>query len=430
MLTYLRSNIQFLIIVSIWIMLGLYARPLTYVIVPLLFFLMIKKNLDENIFIGFFAILILSDSFYLGFAKDIKPIVLLLLSTYFFFNPKKFQPFTDIPQSFYLFFFYAIVLLFNSMTFTLSFQKTLSYILLFIVVPNFLMMVYRKNGQVFLKNLIWFPILILIAGFLIKFIYPEVAISHNDRFRGVFGNPNGLAMFSVLIYLLLSVIEEYFPELFNKTEKILIYAAIFGSIIWSGSRSSMMCIIIFWLFSRTQKKSTILSFIVFIIIAIAYKVVSDNILYIIQSLNLSSYFRLDTIKEGSGRIFAWRYAWEEIQKNFFFGRGFDYNQYLFFIPETQHKLNMLNHQGDVHNVYLGFWLDVGLVGLIMYFTAFIYTFYKANQKSHLAFPIMFAMLFMGNYEPWLIASLNPFTIQFLMIVTIIINCKPLNAPAI
>ncbi len=423
MVKYLKTNLQFLIITIIWLLTGLYARPLTYLIVPVTFLLLSKKGLDEMLFIGFFAMLIFSDSFYLSFAKDIKPYILLILSLSFFNNQKSFRPIPSITSPFVPFFIYAILVLVNSVTIGLSMQKTLSYILLYIVVPNYVMKIYRNEGAVFFKNLIFFTISVLIVGILFKYINPAVAISHGDRFQGIFGNPNGVAMFCVLMYLLFSVLDEYYPELFTRGEKILVYALLFISIIWSGARTSMMCMIIFWVFSRVQKKSTILGIILFIVVLVTYELITSNLIEIVKNLGMGKYFRLDTLDAGSGRIFAWRYAWEEIQKNFFFGRGFDYNQYLFFIPETQHRLNMLNHQGDVHNVYLGFWLDVGLIGLVLFLAAFIYTFYKANQKSALAFPIMYTMLFMGNYEPWLIASLNPYTIQFLIIVTILIYCK-------
>ncbi len=423
MRNYIKQNLQFLLVIIVWLMAGIYGGPSYFVIVPLTCVLFWRKGLMENLFIGFFALLIFSDSFYLPFAKDIKPVVLLLMGLIFFYNQKSFSPIVRLASPFIIFFIYAVILLLNSETFWTSFQKTLSYILLFLIVPNYMITIYRKEGAEFFKRLIYFVIFLLFAGFAFIVVNPELASSHGERYRGIFGNPNGIAMFCVLIYMMFTVLNQYFPKLFSKSEKILFLSGVFVSVILSGSRTSMMCFAIFWIFSTVQKKSPWLSLFLFLLIAIANQVVTINIVEIVSELGLNKYLRIDTLKEGSGRIFAWRYAWQEIQSNFWFGKGFDYNQYLFFIPKVQHRLNDLNHQGDVHNVYLGFWLDVGLVGLILYFVPFILTFYKASKQSHYAFPIMYAMLFMGNYEPWLIASLNPYTIQFLMIVTIIIYCK-------
>lgn len=72
-----------------------------------------------------------------------------------------------------------------------------------------------------------------------------------------------------------------------------------------------------------------------------------------------------------------------------------------------------------HNSYLTFWLDTGLVGLISFMIGLMFTFIKAAQKSTLAIPILYSILFSNYYESWLTASLNPFTIQLLFILTII-----------
>jgi hypothetical protein len=72
---------------------------------------------------------------------------------------------------------------------------------------------------------------------------------------------------------------------------------------------------------------------------------------------------------------------------------------------------------------LAFWLDVGIVGLTIFFSAFFYTFYKMQQLSHHALPALYSMLILSMYEPWLTSSLNSYTIQFVFIGTIILYCK-------
>lgn len=93
---------------------------------------------------------------------------------------------------------------------------------------------------------------------------------------------------------------------------------------------------------------------------------------------------------------------------------------------------MLGHQGAAHNSYLTFWLDTGLIGLILYLLGLFFTFVKASFSNKYAFPVLYAVLFSNNYESWLTASLNPFTIQLLFILTVILiqnkKVEPVLAP--
>ena len=147
-----------------------------------------------------------------------------------------------------------------------------------------------------------------------------------------------------------------------------------------------------------------------------YQLISNNLADIITYLGLQDQFRIDTLENGSGRTIAWDFAWDQIQNDFFIGRGFSYTEYIFRI--NYEYLSMLGHQGAAHNSYLTFWLDTGLIGLVLYLFALITTFIKASFKSKFAFPVLYAVLFSNNYESWLTASLNPFTIQLLFILTL------------
>jgi O-antigen ligase len=134
---------------------------------------------------------------------------------------------------------------------------------------------------------------------------------------------------------------------------------------------------------------------------------------------LGEYFRVETLKTGSGRNIAWGFAWLHIQDNFFLGRGFAYDEVLF--AKHAEELSMLGHQGNVHNSYLTVWLNTGIIGLFFFLRGFLLAFLMGAKKSKLAIPIMFTVLFSINYESWLSASLNPFTIQLLIILSIIMS---------
>ena len=163
--------------------------------------------------------------------------------------------------------------------------------------------------------------------------------------------------------------------------------------------------------------SPVLGFIIFILTIFVYQIVSENLIDIIVSLGLGDELRVDTLESGSGRIIAWKFAWQHIQDSFYFGNGFSYTEYLF--RQNYEYLSKLGHQGAAHNAYLTIWLDTGLMGLIAFFIGLIITFYKASKYSKLAIPILYSILFSNYYESWITASLNPFTIQLLFTLTII-----------
>lgn len=424
MLEFVKTHIAFLLIFILWVLTGIYFTPLSLIIVVVSFFLFIKKEFYQELVIGFLGLLFLSDSYYLGFAKEVKPYVLFLVGFYFIYRAKNFRPLTRIYMPFIFFFALVFILLIRNPTPWISFQKIISYFFLYLTLPSYFFYVFREKGHKFFLDMFNFINLLLLSGFLMFFIDKEVAISHGNRYRGIMGNPNDIGMFNVVMFILYYTINDYFKGLFSKRDKLFTYVLNLSTVIWSGSRTAMICIAIFLLSKRTQKISPFLTVLVFIIIALAYTLIMDNMVLIAHAFGLDSYLRLDTIKEGSGRIHAWRFAWKHIQDNFFIGKGWDYNQYLFSLKETRLLLNPLNHEGDVHNIYLGFWLDTGLVGVILFFSALFYVFYQASRRTHLAFPALLSLLFMGMYEPWLIASMNPYTIMMLFILTVMIYCKP------
>ena len=79
----------------------------------------------------------------------------------------------------------------------------------------------------------------------------------------------------------------------------------------------------------------------------------------------------------------------------------------------------LNHQGGIHNSFLTFWMDQGLIGLLLYLRSYILTFIKAAQKTKFAFPIMFAVSFSAFFESWLVGSLSPFAFMGMFVFSIL-----------
>ena len=180
----------------------------------------------------------------------------------------------------------------------------------------------------------------------------------------------------------------------------------------------------FYVFQKFFGLSPFLGFIFFTALLFVSEIISANAVQLINSLGLGEYFRVQTLEEGSGRLIAWGFAWHQIQQNFFIGRGFAYNE--FYMRQHYGALLKLNHQGGIHNSFLTFWFDQGLVGLLIYLRSYILLFIKAAKKTKFAFPAMFAISFTAFFESWLVGSLSAFAFMGIFIFTILTNTEFIN----
>lgn len=383
---------------------------------------MYNKGMHLEILVGFFLILTISDSRLreLSFAANVKNIYILFISLISFKETRLIDKPVTIHKNFILFFILSFICVLFSPNINLSFQKTLSYVLLFCFVPNYFLFIYREYGDILFKKIVFFVLCILILGLIYNILFPNIT-NLVGRYRGLLGNPNGLGLYTFLFIIFFTVINECNPTIFTRQEKLIVYGLSFFSLLKCGARASLMATILFFFFRKFYKMSPWFGFLIFIITLFVYQLISSNLVEIITTLGLGDELRVDTLQNGSGRIIAWKFAWEKIQENFYLGKGFNYTEYIFLI--NYDYLSMLGHQGSAHNMYLTFWLDTGLVGLILFLFGLLVTFYKASKHSKLAIPILYAVLFSNNYESWLTASLNPFTIQLLFILTVIFIYK-------
>lgn len=410
------------IIFAIWLVVGMYGGPVIYGLVPLVMILMKRKGMNEELLMGYLFILVLSDSLEtsLLFAKDLKNIYITMMALLLFADIRNFQPFNKFYKIFIPFFIISVITMLNSTGdafFFTSVQKTISYFLAFLIIPNFVSRLYREEGAQFLKRVIFFLFTILLIGFVVKYVSPTTALLLGERFRGVFGGPNGLGVFCVLTFISFYVINDFFPDLFSKNERIIIFGAILLSIVLCGSRNSVVTLLIFYIFQRFFSLSPFFGFIIFLVTIFIAEIISSNATAIVVSLGLGDYFRTKTLEEGSGRYIAWGFAWEQIQNNFFIGKGFAYNE--FYMRQHYGMLLKLNHQGGIHNSFLTFWMDQGLIGLALYLRSYILTFIKAAKKTKFAFPIMFAISFSAFFESWLVGSLSPFAFMGMFIFSLL-----------
>jgi O-antigen ligase len=427
MLDFLRDELQFLLLILLWVGVAIYGGPLLFAVLPLSVFLMRSKELWAEMVFGFIVILVLSDMEKdmfpeMRIVKTAKNTYLLSLAAILIIDQKKFLPSSKIFIIFLPFFIYSIFPMVFSNNLFVSIQKTLSYALIYLLVPNYIIFNFRISSWSFIKNLIWFIITILLSGIVI--FYGSELGYVQGRFRGLFGNPNALGIFSFLVIILFTTVNINNRSLFSKGQKIFMYAVILFSIILTGSRNSLVATGIFLVFQRFFSRSPFLGFIALLAAIGIGEAVSSNIEVIVTALGLEEYFRVETLEGGSGRYFAWQFAWGHIQDYFVFGGGFANDEYIF--GKWRLYLEMMGHQGGAHSTYLSMWLNVGIVGLLIFLRSLFLVFIKAAKIAPVSLAILFSVLFSITYESWLVGSLNPFTILLLIIMTLVTEPEIVN----
>ncbi|MBL4625308.1 MAG: O-antigen ligase family protein [Flavobacteriales bacterium] len=423
MLKFIREY-QLLIVVTIIVVIaGLASSLIAYVLIPLAFVLFMVRGYHKEVLLFFYMILVFSDNNNLEFASKIKPLLIILFAA-FSLKHGSLRAGNKVFKPFAIFFVYTLVLLWFSPDLMRSFQKNLSYILLFLTIPGYTVYLIDKYGSKVIMDMVNLSVVIMVIGLVFTLLFPEIAYSHGGRLRGILGNPKGLAMFCFFNLLLFQLFKDHLDDSWlSKVDRIIIIGIILVTLVLTGSRTSWLAVLIFLFFRQFSRIPPMISFLLLATIVWAYDYIFIVGVAFVTELGLTKQFRLnesEAVGFASGRTVAWKYAWQEIQKNYFFGRGWAYDEIWIFGP-VQETLKLLNHQGGVHNTFLIIWLNTGIIGLIIYGISLFYVFLKAARNSMLALPILFAGLFVANFEPWLGSSLNPYTIQFLICLAVILH---------
>lgn len=414
---FIKENAQFIFLMFLWVVAGMLLTELAMGLVVVSIIILKLKNRYAELIIAFCYLLLLSDNRHdeYEFAQKTKDIALLMLSFFVLFDSKNFKVRSTFFYPFALFLLMAFVMVYKHPTPMLSFQKTLSYALMFAVIPNYFTRAFAEDPQRFLRMFFMFFTLVLFTG-LSMIVWNNEDAYLVGRFNGMFGNPNGVGTYCTVFTLLLGAALFHFPKLFTRNELLTIIIVLALSVLFAGSRNAIFSILLFLFFRRFYKISYYYGFVIVIISALLFQIVTRMLPDIIVSLGLGEYFRVEHLDDGSGRLIAWNFAWEEIKNNMLFGRGFAYDEYFFF----QHRdiLSDLGHQGGVHNTYLSVWMNTGITGLALFMFGLLRSMFKASATCYLAIPALFAVLFSINFESWLMGSLNPFTIVLIMTITL------------
>ncbi|WP_010663476.1 O-antigen ligase family protein [Marinilabilia salmonicolor] len=403
-----------------WVLVGAFAGPLVYVVVPVHMLILNKKGAILWILLGLWLVLTLSDSRQpvFSFAVNLKTAMMLVMGYLFLVMPKE-EDALRFVKPFIPFFAVAFIALIGSPVAFQGFQKTVSYVLLLTVIPPTVNLLLTWEKERFLYHLIMVGVIVLATGLALRFISPGFVIFGEERFSGLLGNPNGLGIYGFMFTALFTIIIHFQRYLFTRNQIIFVYALVFVSLIMGGSRGGLFSTALFLAAWFLLKRDPIIGFIIMSLVFLSYQYVIANFEDIVLSLGLENYFRLETLESGSGRVFARQVAMENIQKNYWFSKGFSYNELVF--SQYADFFEKHGHQGNVHNSWLTMWLDTGLVGLILFSIGWLTNFIRASRFSPLVWAVFFGLLLSISVESWLVASLNPFTIVLVIILSMMGN---------
>lgn len=412
----LNRNRDLILILILWYVFTFKAgSAFTSVFILFCLILFKLKSNYKAILFGLIAIIIMSDSRAgaLRYTSSLKVIYVLSMIIFLFLDKVRFQPLSEYYKPFLPFFVFSIPLVFLNPTPFSSFQRAVSYNLIFFIVPNYFLVCFKQEGEQFIKDLISFLCLVLLLSIIIIPIYRQDILFINGRYNGLLGNPNGMGLYVSLLFILHYITDELFPDLFSRQEKILNFSLILFSVFYCGSRNAIITILIFYSFIRFFKISSVLGIISMLLIVLCKDLIGDLMLSLVDAFGLSEFYRVENVDKGSGRLIAWMFGWENVQENFFFGRGFNYTNYLYKL--NFEKLSRLGHQGNAHNSYLTIWLDTGLIGLILLLRGLFLSYIRVFKVSPLFLPALLSILFSMFFESWFAASLNPFMFQVISI---------------
>ncbi|HLP10817.1 MAG TPA: hypothetical protein VK177_02735, partial [Flavobacteriales bacterium] len=159
----IRGNFQLIMIMLAWLIVGAYLGSVHFIFITATLVLFNFKNLTADMLMGFIFILVLSDSLETGtsFAKSYKNIYIILLFLFFIADVNNRQVFVNYYLLFIPYFIMGLIGLYYSPAMGTSAQKLLSYVLLYIIVPNYVIGAYLKGGKYFFGDLIFFLFIIM-----------------------------------------------------------------------------------------------------------------------------------------------------------------------------------------------------------------------------------------------------------------------------
>ena len=368
-------------------------------------FLFLFKGINkiEFLFITLFTVFFLADNYQIfSFMDNLRFVVLpssiVVLWKYNLFYKNFgnfFIPFTII----------AVSVSFFSNLGVQSILRSLAFLIVPLVIFKFVSLLYSYNSKRTSEIIITF-LFIYFSINLLFFFFPFIDVYTDSRFRGLTGNPNGLGMFCFFCYCILTLISRRNLTTYTTYFFSIFKLILFTLIIITASRTSLIALLAFESLVRFNNVNKFLLSTIFLFLIVISTTI--NFSFLIDNLGLSSFYRVDSVIDFSGRLEVWNVAIEEIKKSPIFGNGMTYD--IFFINDYADRFVNTNerHWTGIWNSYLSLLLNVGVVGLVAYFYFWIKVYNKPSF-SNLSFPFVFGCLLIGITESWMNASMNAMT---------------------
>lgn len=382
----------------------------------LVFFLATDRH--DSLIVLFMMIVVLGDSRqgWLLFSKPLRVEMLVVFTLYTFYElSKRKYSLNALFAPFFLFLFISIIALAFNPKLDLAINKTLSFGMLYFFALHYMFDKLRKYGSSLIDDAMYLSHFILALGLILLPVYPDLVSYGGIRYNGLLGNPNGMGMYVTLTLPITVYVFSKRPNI-SKRYRTFAFAVIFLSLFLCSSRNAIFSVTIFMTLYYGLSGNLFRRLLVFGVLFPAMGIIIFNIDLesLVISLGLGKYFRVQEFSSGSGRIFAWRHAIEIIKEHPIIGCGFACEEYLF-IYRTSRELWITGHQGGVHNSYLAFIINTGIVGLSIYMGFLVNIFRKITQiKFLLAY--LTSAAFLAMFESWLFSSLSAFHILFLVLI--------------
>ncbi|MCH2046821.1 MAG: O-antigen ligase family protein [Saprospiraceae bacterium] len=300
-----------------------------------------------------------------------------------------------------------------------------SYFILVWFIHSLFKNLFKQNKEILLQKIISGISILLLVGYLWQFFDSDFThlesnsyngITRPPRFHGLFGNPNSLAIFCMLFFIWCFSIWRIHPQIFPDVIWIILFVFLAFNMFLSKSRTEAIALLAFlyvWKFPR-------MSFVGVLVGLIGLFFFRSEIFGFAGRLSvflgLTDWIRPETLRIGGGRFIAYEFGWSFIGEHPWFGNGWGYTNFLF--SKYESYLTTQDHIGNAHQSFLTLWLDTGLSGLLLFILGWFFFLKSAFWKQRrLMTATIIAVLISVNFESWLIASLNPFTILLVLIVS-------------
>jgi hypothetical protein len=434
----LSEKKAYLLLLPITVFLSIQTEEWGFMVIPCLFFLWQKERFDFCL-LSYLLLLILDNNqvHWLGFINNLKVISLVTLSLLLLYNElRNWKAWQEILSKqkilLYLlpFLFFGFLTTFNSEFWKIGSQKIIAYGLSLWLIPTIFQLAYQQGKDDLIRKLMAFIGLVLIFGLALQLFYFDFThtvssfrgLVRPPRFQGIFGNPNGLAIFCMLSFLLAFVSYQKQQPVFKKWVWGVIFTIILFSVFQTRSRTEFLSLVAFlfvWIFPRVSLFVIPSAIIAFVFLREEILIFVSEAIYF---LHLGDILRPETLTIGGGRFHAYKLAWNEIRHALFFGKGWGFSQQLMQVNGAD--LRKLGHYGNLHQSYLTIILNSGLVGFLAFLVGWSQLFFLFFKKNwELGFAVFIAIAISTNLESWLISAINPFTPLLLILLQIVQNSQ-------